>query len=263
MVSTGTSSTPAAKGTKVSTQVGAPAAIGSAGRAASSSVKAKAAVYRLSAEGTVEQVFTLADGYLTALAADGKGGVLAASGSQGKVYRLLPDRTYALAADVSERQALVLLPTGDGFLLGTGDVGGVYQMKPAAPGQASYLSKIFDGEAFSQWGRLRWTGGPGLQIDTRSGNTAKPDKSWNDWQRIDGATFDGWDGEGRIASPPARYLQYRVTFAAAAAARGATLKEVTLAYLPQNQRARVTEVTLADAPSMGATPEAGARIHRC
>jgi hypothetical protein len=232
----------AAKGTKVSTQAGAPVAIGSAGRS-SSTVKARAAVYRLADDGSIEQVFTLADGYLTALAADGHGGVLAASGSQGKVYRLLPDRTFTLAADLSERQALVLLPLGDSFLVGTGDVGGVYQMTPAGAGQASYLSKVFDGEVLSQWGRVRWSGGKGLAIDTRSGNTAKPDKSWTDWKRIEAASFDGWDGEGKIGSPAARYLQYRITFPAA----GVSLREIALAYLPHNQRARVTDVTLADA----------------
>jgi hypothetical protein len=256
LLSSATSSSAAAsapKGTKVSTQAGAPVALGSAGRSGSSSVKARAAVYRLADDGSIEQVFTLADGYLTALAPDGHGGVLAASGSQGKVYRLLPDRTFALAADLSERQALVLLPQGEGFLIGTGDVGGVYEMRPAAPGQASYLSKVFDGEVLSQWGRVRWTGTQGLQIDTRSGNTAKPDKSWNDWKRIEGATFDGWDGEGKVASPAGRYLQYKIGFPGGTATATPTLKEIALAYLPHNQRGRVTEVTLADATTSTGT----------
>jgi hypothetical protein len=256
--SSSSSSTAAStKGTKVTTAPGAPAAIGGASRA---TVKARAAVYRLIHEGpgagTVEQVFTLTDGYLTALAEDRQGGqkapdaagrsVLAASGTAGKVYRLLPDRTFALAADLSERQALVLLPVGDGVLVGTGDVGGVYEMRPAAPGQASYLSRIFDGEVLSRWGRLRYTGTTGVSFDSRSGNTAKPDKSWTEWKKLAGPVYDGWDGEGQIASPPARYLQYRATFASA----GAVLKEVTLAYLPQNLRARVSEVTL-DLPTPG------------
>ena len=238
----------AAKGTKVTAGAGAPAAIGGATRG--SSAKARAAVYRMASDGAIEQVFTLADGYLTALSPDGKGGVLAASGTQGKVYRLLPDRTFALAADLSERQALVILPGRDGFLVGTGDVGGVYELRPTGPGQASYLSKVFDGEAFSRWGRLRWTGGAGLGFETRSGNTAKPDKSWNEWKKLGGPAYDGWEGEGQIASSPARYLQYRVSFPGGGVT---TLKEVNLAYLPQNQRARLAEITLADgaAPGLG------------
>jgi hypothetical protein len=74
---------------------------------------------------------------------------------------------------------------------------------------------------------------------------------------------------GQVASPPARYVQYRVTFPAADARLGA----VTLAYLPQNQRARITELGVADgapAPAIGAigalaasTPTAAvARAHQ-
>ncbi|HEY0707003.1 MAG TPA: hypothetical protein VGG33_09405 [Polyangia bacterium] len=245
--------TPAARGTRVTPPAGAPPAIGGTTRVGASSVKARAAVYRLADAGGIEQVFTLADGYLTSLASDGKDGVLAASGNQGKVYRLLPDRTSMLAADLSERQALVVLPAATGFLVGTGDVGGVYDLRTAAGGQATYLSKIFDGEVASSWGQLRWTGQGNLGFETRSGNTAKPDKSWNGWKRVDKPKHDGWEGEARIASPPARYLQYRVGLGGATAA----LKEVALAYLPQNQRARITEVTSSDAtpaPTFSLTP---------
>jgi hypothetical protein len=250
------SSSPAAaaatRGTRVTPAPGAPPAIGSTPRLGS--VKARAAVYRLADAGGIEQIFTLADGYLTSLASDGKDGVFASSGNQGKVYRLLPDRTSMLAADLSERQTLVVLPIATGFLVGTGDVGGVYDLRAATPGQASYLSKVFDGEVASQWGQLRWTGVAGLSFETRSGNTAKPDRSWNEWKRLGGPRHDGWEGEGKVASPPARYLQYKVSFGPAAK----SLHEVALAYLPQNQRARVVEVTTSDvsppAPTFSLTP---------
>jgi hypothetical protein len=126
-------------------------------------------------------------------------------------------------------------------------VGGVYEVRPAGQGDASYLSKVFDGDGFSTWGRLRWTGSPNLAFETRSGNTAKPDKTWTAWKKLDNLAQAGGEAEGRVASPGARYLQYRATFPG----RGTSLKEVTLFYLPQNQRPRVTDVTLADAGGGG------------
>jgi hypothetical protein len=52
-----------------------------------------------------------------------------------------------------------------------------------------------------------------------------------------------------VASPPARYFQYQATLAP----RKGRLRGVTTYYLPQNQRARITELTLADAgPAIGA-----------
>jgi hypothetical protein len=250
---TSTSSSAPAKGTRISLGGGgSTAATPSGGRGGAA--RGRGAVYRLDDAGGVEQVFALSDGYLTSLLADGNS-VLAAAGTQGKVYRLLPDRTFALAADLSERQALTLLRAGDGFLVGTGDVGGVYEVRPAGPGDASYLSKVFDGDFFTRWGRLRWMGSPNLQFETRSGNTAKPDRTWTAWKKLESVGWTGADGEGQIASFASRYVQYKV----ALPDKGSTLKEVTLFYLPQNQRPRVTDVYLAEPPA--ATSGAAARVH--
>jgi hypothetical protein len=240
-----------AKGTRISLTGAAPASVGGSAPGGTSS-KARGAVYRLTEAGAIEQVFALSDGYLTALLADPGGDVYAAAGTQGKVYRLLPDRTFALAADLSERQALTLVRAADGFLVGTGDVGGVYEVRPAAQGEANYLSKVFDGEFFTSWGRLRWTGSPGLSFETRSGNTAKPDKTWTAWKKLEGPNGEGGEGEGKIASPASRYLQYRVSFAA----KATSLSEVSVFYLPQNQRPRVTDVFLADVPAPTASATA-------
>jgi hypothetical protein len=250
---TSTSSSAPAKGTRISLGGGGTtAATPSGGRGGAA--RGRGAVYRVDDAGGIEQVFALSDGYLTALLADGNS-VLAAAGTQGKVYRLLPDRTFALAADLSERQALTLLRAGDGFLVGTGDVGGVYEVRPAGPGDASYLSKVFDGDFFTRWGRLRWMGSPNLQFETRSGNTAKPDRSWTPWKKLESVGWTGADGEGQIASFASRYVQYKV----ALPDKGSTLKEVTLFYLPQNQRPRVTDVYLAEPTAT--TGAAATRVH--
>jgi outer membrane protein assembly factor BamB len=238
-----------AKGTRINTSAGgAPAAVGGASR--SGQVKAKAAVYRLEDDGQIEQIFALADGYFTSLLLGEGGNVYVAAGTQGKLYKIAPDRTTALAADLPERQALSLVRTSEGFLVGTGDIAGVYRVRPAATGEATYLSKVFDAEVPARWGHLRWSGSKELAFETRSGNTSKPDKSWTEWRKLDGLTQAGAEGEGRIASPGSRYLQYRVSLPA----QGSILRETNLYYLPQNQRARVTDVTLEP-------PAAGARAH--
>jgi outer membrane protein assembly factor BamB len=226
-----------AKGTRITTTGGAPASVGGASRAGQ--VKAKAAVYRLEDDGQIEQIFSLADGYFTSLLLGEGGSVYVAAGTQGKLYRIAPDRTATLAADLPERQALSMVRNPEGFLVGTGDVAGVYRVRPAGPGEATYLSKVFDAEVPARWGHLRWSGGKELVFETRSGNTAKPDKSWSDWRKLDGVTHGGAEGEGRIASGGSRYLQYRLVLPA----KTSILRETTIFYLPQNQRARVTELT--------------------
>jgi outer membrane protein assembly factor BamB len=228
-------------------------------------VKARAAVYRLGNDGGIEQLFALADGYFTSLFLDGQGNLFAASGSQGKLYRIAPDRTVVLAADVPERQVLSLVAARGAFLLGSGDAGAVYRAEPAK-GDAIYLSKVFDAEGPAVWGEMWWTGAPDLILETRAGNTGKPDEGWSAFRRVEAAKQHQGQSSARIASQGARYLQYRVTLPS----RQSILQDISLYFLPHNQRARVTEVYLAEAaPSSqgGSTgtatsPSSGAsRVH--
>jgi hypothetical protein len=256
----------AAKGTKIAlgTGSGAPASAGTLPRPGQR--KSKAAVYQLGSDGRIEQVFALPDGYLTALAEGDDGSVYAGAGTQGRVYRLGPDRTASLVIDLPERQALALVRSGRTFLLGTGDVGGIYRAQPPPSGGGRYLSKVMDAEYPARWGLLRWQGTK-VAFETRSGNTAKPDTSWTEWKRLEASKHGEGDaagpggGSGRVSSLAARYLQYRATLEGPTA----RLRTVTTYYLPQNQRARVTEITVADAPGGAAlgggsagTPAAGA-----
>ena len=193
-------------------------------------------------------MFSIRDGYFTALGFDERGPRLRRHRQRGPGLPRRP-RSHRGAGDRRPRAAGAgAAAAGNGFLVGTGDVGGVYRAEPAAPKQATYLSRVLDGEYRSRWGLLRWHGTHALAIESRSGNTAKPDATWSGFAALEKprATSDG--GVGQVASPPARYVQYRVTFPAADARLGA----VTLAYLPQNQRARITELTAGDSGGAGA-----------
>jgi outer membrane protein assembly factor BamB len=250
----------APRGTKVTVSTsGSPASAGALPRPGQR--KSKAALYKIDADGRTEQIFSIGDGYFTALAFDASGDAYVGTGTEGRVYRVAPDRTAALAIDIPERQALTLLRTATGFLVGSGDVGGVYRAEPAAAKQATYLSRVLDADVRARWGLLRWHGTHGLAIESRSGNTAKPDATWAGFQPLEKPHQTSEGGAGQVTSPAGRYVQYRVTFPATDARLGA----VTLAYLPQNQRARVSELTTGDggAPASGAASPAAsaARTH--
>jgi len=233
----------AAHGTRITlSPTGSPASAGSLPRPGQR--KAKAALYRIDPDGRTEQIFSIGDGYFTALAIDDDGRAFVGTGTEGRVYRVDPDRRAALAIDLPERQALTLLRAGKNFLVGTGDVGGLYRVVPAPAKQATYLSRVLDADFHASWGLLRWHGSHELGVATRSGNTAKPDPTWSTFSDLDHPRTTGDGGVGLVGSPAARYVQYKLTFATAEA--GAHVGEVTLAYLPQNQRARVTEITVGD-----------------
>ena len=91
----------------------------------------------------------------------------------------------------------------------------------------TFLSRVFDGgQAGTHWLTLaRTASAPApstLDLATRSGNTATPDGSWSDWQAIG-------PGDG-IASPDARYLQYRAVMATSDDTVTPTLARVAIGY---------------------------------
>jgi sugar lactone lactonase YvrE len=212
--------------------------------AASRDRKGKGAVYRLDPDGRVEQLHALADGYFTALHVDGDGNVYAASGANGRVYLIHPDRTVITAVDVPERQVLTLALGGGEQLLGTGDAGAVYKISGEPGKDAEYVSKVFDAQFPSRWGNLRWSGRGPLTVETRAGNTSHPDKTWSGWQAPPKPERLAAGGVGRVASPDGRYLQVRVTFPQ----KGSLLRDLSIYYQPQNQPPRVTEITVGDEP---------------
>ena len=202
--------------------------------------KGTGALFRVEPDGRVEQLHALAEGYFQSLAATADG-VYAASAAGGKLYLVRADRTVATAFDVDERQVNAVLAWDDKVAFATGDGGAVYLSRgPAA--DATYTSKVLDALFAARWGRLRWRGTAGVTVETRSGNTARPGVGWSGWRKLGGVARSSGDSHrGEVDSPPARYLQYRIQLSGAE-----RVHEVTTYYLPQNQRARVIDVTLGE-----------------
>lgn len=209
--------------------------------------KGKGALFAVDVDGRLEQLHALADGYFTSLAATDAGDVLAGSGALGRVYQVRLDRTVMTAFDAPERQVNAVALARGQIAFATGDAGAVYFVVGQAE-EARYSSKTFDAAFPSRWGNLRFRGA-GVTMETRSGNTAKPGKGWSGWERLDGVAKAGGEAQiGRIVSPPGRYLEFRAVFDKAP---GGILREVNVYYLPQNQRPRITDITVGEEPRKG------------
>lgn len=199
---------------------------------------AKGAVYRLGADGLVDTYWE-ATGELPFDLLPTPSGRLLVSADNGVVYALDGDpvRT-ARIAQVPGRQLTRIVPRGDRFLVTASNPGKILELAGVAAPSGSYTSEVKDATTGASWGLLRWEGtqpaGSTVAFATRSGNTSTPDETWADWVPVR-------DDEGvlRIASPPARYLQWKVDLAGAS-----VLDHVTLTYLPRNQRPRLTSLTI-------------------
>ncbi|MBI3268043.1 MAG: hypothetical protein HYZ53_03405 [Planctomycetes bacterium] len=194
----------------------------------------------LPAEGAApEEVVTLPESYITDLALESSGDVLVATNNSGRVFRVSADGGFSIPFDFKEHQVLTLLAAGGRLkAVGTGDVGAIHLVDDGLPASGSYLSEVFDAKFVARWGTLSWRATGPVSVQTRSGNSAKPDDTWSEWSAAESAT------PAKALSPAARFLQLRATWKEE---RAAKLAEIGVAYEVANQRPKVLELAVVDA----------------
>ncbi len=191
----------------------------------------KSALYRINPDNTVETLWSSKEeNVYDVLALERQ--ILFSTDENGRIYGLSPDRRVTLVAQTNEGETTRLLASEHSVLAATGNMGRIYRFgeKPGASG--FYEAPPHDAGAPSRWGSISWRGetpgGTTMMFRTRSGNSARPDRTWSQWS----APLSNPAGSP-IASPNARYIQWKTELTGT---NGATpiLNSVTLAYLPQN-----------------------------
>ncbi|MDQ3368234.1 MAG: hypothetical protein M3680_22650 [Myxococcota bacterium] len=237
----------AAKPPDIGTKPGAekdPPAVTDLGRKGSK--KGKGALFRIGADGRLDQLQALTATYFTAVAVTGDV-VYAGAADKGRVYMVDTDGSVGTAFDVDERSVSQLwvergASSKDKASLGfaTDDAAAAYRVTGRAA-QARYVSDVLDAKAVSRFGKLAWAAQGRVKLETRSGNTAKPGVGWSEWQLPQQiAKIGGGSEGGKIASPTGRYLQFRV----ALEDDSARVRKVMAYYVPQNQATTVQEITV-------------------
>ncbi len=191
----------------------------------------KSAIYRIAPDHTIESLWSSKEENAYDLLLAGTDLVFSTDG-QGRIYRMGADRKVTLVAQTNEGEATRLLPAAGGLLAATGDMGKLYRLLDQAGTSGTYEAPVHDATTVARWGRLRWRAeapsGARVVFRTRAGNSSRPDKTWSEWS----APLTDPAGSP-VASPNARYIQWRAEFSGSAAA-APVLDSVELAYLPQN-----------------------------
>jgi len=112
----------------------------------------------------------------------------------------------------------------------------IYGLGDGAHRNGTYTSKVEGAGSRARWGEIDWrvdrADGTSVEIETRSGGSREPDSTWSDWSQPLSAP-------GPIASPAARFLQWRARLATDRASVSPRLSEISVAYLPENRRPEV------------------------
>jgi sugar lactone lactonase YvrE len=206
----------------------------------------RSALYKIHADNTVETLWTSKEENVYDLLSSG-GQLVFSTDAQGRVYRLSPDRKATLLWQTNEGQATQLLEYQGRLLAATGEMGKLLLAGKGSEASGSYTSPVHDAGSVARWGRLNWRAdvsrGGRIEFRTRSGNSARPDRTWSEWSQPIGDPANSL-----IRSPNARYIQWRAEFRGAPGEEPA-IESVTLAYLPQNTPPTVSSVNVVSQPS--------------
>lgn len=229
-------------------------------------------VYHIPPGGEPRAVCQVSGSQVSALALGEDGSVYAASSPGGQIYRIPPEGIPEVYCETGERtiHGLALLGGGEliaatgtsGLLIRADREGDAHVVFRPETGIATAVTAV-DGTTYAAWsgpcvlrtlgsgsaewgvvesgpldaGRAaRWgrvecaaelPSGTSVEIETRSGDSPDPDDHWSGWR----GTVDG-----AIASPPGRYLQYRLTLKAENPEVTPVVRQVRISHRPQNQR---------------------------
>ncbi len=200
-------------------------------------------VYRIEPNGNPRRMWMHQQDVVYALAFDAAGRVVLGAGNKGNVYRIESPTRYTALLAMPATQITAFQTGQNGRLYAaTGNVGKIYEIGPELEKQGTVESDVFDASMYTLWGRLSFEAhlnGGTVAIETRSGNLDQPQKNWSAWS----SPITSAKG-GRVASPPARFVQWRASLTADNAGRSPELESVDVAYLPKNVEPRVDELEI-------------------
>jgi len=203
---------------------------GSAG--GGSSRPGRGELMRFDEKGVAEQMMESSSTHFPTLVLDDQERPVVGGASEGRLYTVTDNHVERVLVDTEEKIVAAINLVGGNKYIATGDPVVFHTIKGKGGPDAVWTSKVMDAGLRANWGKLEWRAEGALELQTRSGNTKKPDKTWSAWGKSLAAP-------GAIDAPAARYLQIRARWAKDPNAK---LFEVKAAFITDNARALITEI---------------------
>ncbi len=206
--------------------------------------EAKSAVYRLMPDGASDLVWASSTVTAFSLYAHGSGnGVLVGTSDKGRVYNVTNDGSETLALQTEANQVSTIRFAGNSLVATSSNQGSLFKFGPEPNAEGTYDSAVLDARGPATWGRIWWRSNGNVSIQTRSGNTEKPDETWSAWS----AGISDQSGS-QITSPQARYIQWKATLrprlVSNLGADLSRLSEVNLAFIARNIAPEVLSINV-------------------
>jgi hypothetical protein len=200
----------------------------------------RSAVYRILPDGGSDVVWSSTSVTGFAVLAS-RGGVWVGTSDKGRIYSVTDDGRDTLLLQSTEGQISSLIARGSDVYAASSNQGKLFRFGDASVREGNYESPVRDAKLVASWGRIWWRGVGPIELQTRSGNSERPDTTWSDWS----SAYNDATGS-QIASPKARFIQWRATLRTAngAGRNEPKLEDVSLAYLPRNVAPEVLAIAV-------------------
>ena len=207
----------------------------------------KSVVYKILPDGANEVIWNSADVTGFSLEANPNGnGVFVGTSNKGRIYAITNRGQETLLLQSDEGQISTFQLFGNQIFATSSNQGKLYRFGTKSSPEAfekegTYESPVLNAKTSAAWGRIWWRSNGNVILQTRSGNTEKPNETWSQWS----ANYIDQKG-AQISSPKAKYLQWRAILNRETLGSGATLAsnmttnsgvfvdDVRVSYLPGN-----------------------------
>lgn len=200
---------------------------------------ARSAVFRLLPDGGTDVLWSSPSVTAFAVAPAPEGGsVLIGTADKGRIYSVTDDGRDTLLLQSTEGQVSSFVVRGRELFAASSNQGKLFRFSSEPVSEGTYESAVRDAKLVSSWGRIWWQGQGSVELQTRTGNSERPDMTWSDWS----APYADPRG-AQVTSPRARYVQWRARLRSNGTTP-ARLDDVSIAYLPRNVAPEVLSISV-------------------
>ena len=202
---------------------------------------AKSAIYRILPDGGSDIIWNSATVTAFSIAANPNGnGVLIGTSDKGRIYSVTNTGQETLLLQSNEGQISTFQMRGNQVFATSSNQGKLYRVNTETVAEGSYESSVLDAKTAATWGRIWWRSNGNVVLQTRSGNTEKPDETWSDWS----ANYIDQKG-AQISSPKTKFLQWRAILKGSPSSPSSVnLNEVNVSYLARNIAPEVLSIQI-------------------
>ncbi len=207
----------------------------------SSSIPIYSKVYLMNQEGFVKNLWAPYNTSIFSVYPNSEDQWLLGTGQEGRLYSLDREGDWALIQTMTKGGQITdihpIHGEADKFLIITSNPSNLYQVSMNESEKTQFTSQVMDAKHNAFWGKvdpvtLSPESRSNLKIETRTGNSPKPDKTWSNWKQ----TSENLN----VQSPSGRFLQYKLGMEVL----DLSVRKIDFYFHHENQRPEIRNINI-------------------